>query len=418
MSRSLAHPLAAALLGALVGLAGCGDDDIDTTTTAAGSGGGGQGGAGGAGGGEGGAGGAGGAGGGQGGAGGGQGGAGGAGGAGGGQGGAGGGIDPCADGVHGEGETDVDCGGLCPPCGNGSGCLEDADCDGGGCADGVCCDSACDGPCVSCIQAHTGFSDGHCAPVPFMTDPNDECAETDPASCGTSGVCNGDPDTPACLLHGSEAVCGPAYCEGALLHKHSQCDGAGTCVPGQIGLDCAPGVCDPDTLSCQPDTPGCDDDADCGDGNACADGVCFVVCAAVNPGDLYNDGCLMGGPPLAFAHTTGAALEVARVEVFTGEVAGNQSVALATNAGNQPGVELGAAPFLGSAQIGWQGGSFDAPIALDAATQYWVIWDPQGNEQCSIQEAGTQVTYRGFIDGAWNGPFTGAWKYRLLCPLP
>jgi hypothetical protein len=45
-------------------------------------------------------------------------------------------------------------------------CERDADCTTGHCAGGVCCESACDGPCQSCTAGTTGQPHGTCAPVP------------------------------------------------------------------------------------------------------------------------------------------------------------------------------------------------------------------------------------------------------------
>src|SRR5258706_12023088 len=50
----------------------------------------------------------------------------------------------CVDGRQGAKETGVDCGGICPPCSAGRGCLVGQDCDSGKCADGVCQMARCD----------------------------------------------------------------------------------------------------------------------------------------------------------------------------------------------------------------------------------------------------------------------------------
>src|SRR4051794_13788156 len=44
----------------------------------------------------------------------------------------------CTDGKQGGDETDVDCGGGCPPCAMGQGCAEPGDCLSGICAGGTC----------------------------------------------------------------------------------------------------------------------------------------------------------------------------------------------------------------------------------------------------------------------------------------
>ena len=44
----------------------------------------------------------------------------------------------CADGLHNGDETDVDCGGSCPPCAEGLQCNEPSDCSSGNCEGGIC----------------------------------------------------------------------------------------------------------------------------------------------------------------------------------------------------------------------------------------------------------------------------------------
>jgi parallel beta-helix repeat protein len=44
----------------------------------------------------------------------------------------------CSDGVQNGSETDVDCGGSCPPCANGQGCIGNPDCVSGNCVGNVC----------------------------------------------------------------------------------------------------------------------------------------------------------------------------------------------------------------------------------------------------------------------------------------
>jgi hypothetical protein len=57
-------------------------------------------------------------------------------------------------------------------------CATDAQCVTNSCSaeDQLCCDSACDGPCESCVGADTCGQDGTCAPVTAGTDPASECS--------------------------------------------------------------------------------------------------------------------------------------------------------------------------------------------------------------------------------------------------
>lgn len=48
------------------------------------------------------------------------------------------GVSTCTDGITGQGETDRDCGGNCPPCMNGEACLRADDCSSHACVNSVC----------------------------------------------------------------------------------------------------------------------------------------------------------------------------------------------------------------------------------------------------------------------------------------
>ncbi|MCC6623321.1 MAG: hypothetical protein IT385_18830 [Deltaproteobacteria bacterium] len=160
---------------------------------------------------------------------------------------------PLADGVAGVGCGPYLCGGAaaCPAtCGGdldcaadhfceGGACLPDrptgqacdrvAQCASGSCADGFCCDEACDGACERC----DGAAPGTCAPVADGT----LVAACDPYACA------GAPGCPASCASDADCV------------ADHHCDDAGACAP-----DAAPGTA-------------CDDAAMCASGT-CSDGVC------------------------------------------------------------------------------------------------------------------------------------------------
>ncbi|MBI4700864.1 MAG: hypothetical protein HY744_06825 [Deltaproteobacteria bacterium] len=73
----------------------------------------------------------------------------------------------------------------------GESCQVAGECASGYCPaqDGVCCASACDGPCQACVKAKTGQGAGTCAPVLAQTDPDDECALSN--TCDGAGSCGG-----------------------------------------------------------------------------------------------------------------------------------------------------------------------------------------------------------------------------------
>ena len=97
-----------------------------------------------------------------------------------------------------------------------AGCREcfDPDTDGF-CADGVCCDTACNGTCQACVAAlkQSGVASGTCGATKSGLDPHNECtAESTP--CGADGQCNG---TGAC--HGRQPAgvsCGAGQCSGTV----------------------------------------------------------------------------------------------------------------------------------------------------------------------------------------------------------
>jgi hypothetical protein len=93
---------------------------------------------------------------------------------------------------------------------NGAACSSATSCASEFCVDGVCCDSACDGTCVSCNQANRA---GKCSPYPAGSDPRDECG-LGIGAC--SSTCNG---AGACDY--------PQY--GTLCGSCQTCDGYGAC---------------------------------------------------------------------------------------------------------------------------------------------------------------------------------------------
>jgi hypothetical protein len=118
---------------------------------------------------------------------------------------------------------------------NGAVCRDGADCASGFCVDGVCCNVACSGPCVSCDQ--TGVV-GRCAYLAAgLSDP--ACAAADPSSCGRTGLCDG---FGSCTLYPEDTICRPSSCSGLVENTPHTCDGMGTCRESEL-VDCAPFLC-------------------------------------------------------------------------------------------------------------------------------------------------------------------------------
>src|SRR4051812_5889096 len=87
-----------------------------------------------------------------------------------------------------------------PGLGNGATCAGDTDCSSGACSwDKVCCDKACEGACVTCKATL-----GTCTPATAGTNPRAMCDDQGKASCGTTGVCDGEG---ACQKYPANTVC-------------------------------------------------------------------------------------------------------------------------------------------------------------------------------------------------------------------
>ena len=189
----------------------------------------------------------------------------------------------------------------------GSVCSTGEECQLGYCVDGVCCDSACgdDSPtdCLVCSETAGASEDGYCQARDALTPCEDGLYCTDGDQCDDSGTCipgddpcvgpDGDDDCAetcdedADRCTGSDPA-GSACEDGLYCTDGDQCDGAGTCVPGDdpcVGVDgdddCAE-TCDEDADRCTGSDPAgsaCEDGLYCTDGDQC-DGAGTCV-----PGD-------------------------------------------------------------------------------------------------------------------------------------
>ena len=115
----------------------------------------------------------------------------------------------------------------------GHACSTDAECESGSCADGVCCDTACDGACESCNSpGNVGF----CVAYANGTDPEAECGtpacgdgHQESFSCDGSGACQVQ------IASCGEFACGETTC---LDHCTTNADCAFNAV-------CVQGNCEP-----------------------------------------------------------------------------------------------------------------------------------------------------------------------------
>jgi hypothetical protein len=155
--------------------------------------------------------------------------------------------------------------------------------------DGVCCDSACDGTCESCLGAATGLADGQCGPVLEGDDPDANCASNE--RCNGAGVCicGWQPAEPGGSCPG---VCSGG-CSGTLCTIDCSADqGCRTTIDCPVGFACqinctGDRACEDAVISCPDDHP-CDVSCACSGGNTrcCQDatincstsGTCSVGC--------------------------------------------------------------------------------------------------------------------------------------------
>jgi uncharacterized protein YkwD len=225
----------------------------------------------------------------------------------------------CDDGIMSGDESDIDCGGSCAPCDNGLDCQAPTDCmsghcdagtcspcggdndcapgqwcDGGVCVaekldgdvcssanecasgncpvqDGVCCQAACSGGCVSCATAKTGQANGICGAVSGGTDPDGECTAQGAATCQANGTgCNGSAQNPGCNLYPSGTTCTNPSCTSGQQTTAGTCNGTGTCNTGN-STSCSPYVCGSSTC-----LTSCTSNSQCATGYSCNAGSCVV----------------------------------------------------------------------------------------------------------------------------------------------
>ncbi len=224
----------------------------------------------------------------------------------------------CNDGAKNGGETDVDCGGSCAPCGPGFGCAVAADCAGGACDPALhACASTCtDGVTspgsarrtrtaaaraarpaalgLACAAdsdcASASCSAGKCHAASGCEDNLVDGLETD-MDCG-GPECSPCPLGAACLVATDCAssscvagLCATSCTDGAMNGSETGVDCGGSCAQhcpaGQgcaIDADCTGGACDPASKTC---AATCTDGAKNGaEGGIDCGAVCLQRCAA------------------------------------------------------------------------------------------------------------------------------------------
>ena len=171
-------------------------------------------------------------------------------------------VASCNDGIKNYGETDADCGGLCPPCDEGKKCIKNSDCKGKYCYYGICTEVSCSdgiqnqdesdidcgGSCDKCDASKrclknsdcttdycqngicTNETGKGCAITPACTDQIRNGDETD-VDCG--GSCDQCGDGKRCTL---DSDCANNYCFQGICKTPTCSDGIKN--QGEKGIDC------------------------------------------------------------------------------------------------------------------------------------------------------------------------------------
>lgn len=103
---------------------------------------------------------------------------------------------------------------------NGDGCGVTDECESNECVEGVCCDTACEMKCYSCLGTKTDGDDGTCATVtPGTPDPGNDMNDT----CGGDEACDADQD---CAPENGTGCADPSECASNLCVEGVCCNDA------------------------------------------------------------------------------------------------------------------------------------------------------------------------------------------------
>ncbi len=179
-------------------------------------------------------------------------------------------------------------------------CEADIDCSSGFCADGVCCESACDGQCESCRVAG---SKGRCVPV-VGTPRGDRpaCSGGSAESPCAQRRCDGVVTDRCAGYVGREVTCAERQCTDGVEQLPAGCDGSGQCQSIEART-CGPYRCD--GVRC---AASCEADDDCAAPSRCSEeGLCVSAAVCERGGVVAPDGSRLDCAP--FACRAGVCLE-------------------------------------------------------------------------------------------------------------
>lgn len=166
--------------------------------------------------------------------------------------------------------TDMQCSGMntcvSGSCGTkpmGAVCAAAAECSSNFCVDGICCESACQGACLTCGLSS---SPGRCVNVAAgRDDPHKQCKDTGVASCGTDGKCDG---SGACRRYGGDTLCSSEICNSGSYTPPAMCSASGQCL-APSSRSCFPYVCNGSRCFTS-----CTQNSQCVSPNTCVNGSC------------------------------------------------------------------------------------------------------------------------------------------------
>ncbi len=168
----------------------------------------------------------------------------------------------------------------------GAACDCDRQCGSNGhCVDGVCCESACTGPCQTCASPDAG---GTCLARTAGAPPRraSDCVKDSQQSCGLDGLCDG---AGSCQYYFGNTCVG-GTCNGDSVVGAYACDGTGVCRPGATQMLCLPYTCNPGTGTCY--QPPCTSNDQCDSQHQCD--FSTGSCGKAGNGEFCQDdsGCL------------------------------------------------------------------------------------------------------------------------------
>lgn len=160
-------------------------------------------------------------------------------------------------------------------------CAKNSECSTGHCVEGVCCDTACEGICVSCALPS---SPGKCAPEPIGVDLKGQCG----AALSCTGTCGPEQK---CIGSGPGAQCAKSHCtsaNGGVGPATCISNGASCPTDQAVPFDCGAYACEPAFGAC---LSSCSSSTDCAGGFLCDTGS--KTCVAPTPAE-DSSGCSYG----------------------------------------------------------------------------------------------------------------------------